>query len=231
MLGNAACGIRDVVSAVALHHPRTLLVLGHHLVAALSPVHLGLQLAKALRIMITRNLLPAVLERHHIIIQLAVPESLVTPEQVSAAVIVHKHGGVDKAETLGQRTANGIRPGTLRIIGHSHSQSVAAVSLVAAYVPIPLAVALHTLTGPGALTLTGPLENRCVNLDTQIGPVNHILGAEQRPVLHIEVAVGAVLIVISKEIDLVTVYKRCRIRSKHCADNRVLRKSLGRQCY
>ena len=180
--------------------------------------------------MIAGNLLPAVLERYHIIIELTVPEAFVTPEQVSAAVVINKYGGVDETESLGQGAAYGIGPGALRVIGHSHSQGVTTGGLVAAHVPVPFAVTLHALASPGTLSLTGPLERGGIDLGTQIGPVDHVIGAEQGPVLHIEVTVTAVLVMICKKIYLVTIYERCRVRCKHCADYGVLGRCQNCHC-
>ena len=145
------------------------------------------------------------------------------------AIIINKDRGVNESETLGKRASNGIGPGTLRVIGYGNSKSITAGGLVAAYVPVPFSVALNGLAGPCTLSLTGPLECCGGNLGAQIGPVDHILGAEHHPVFHVEVTVAAVLIMISEQIDLVTIYKRRGVRSKYRADNRVLCEQLSRQ--
>ncbi|OPZ46772.1 MAG: hypothetical protein BWY95_01664 [Bacteroidetes bacterium ADurb.BinA104] len=145
MFRYAACGIREVVDTVPLHKPRPLLKLGHHFITAARPIHLGLQLTERFRITIAGHLFPSILKRDHIIVQFTVPKTFIAPEKIGTAVIVNEYRRVNKAESLGQRFAYGIPPWALRIICNSHSQGIAAGGYIAADIPVPLAVALHTL--------------------------------------------------------------------------------------
>ena len=127
VLGHTARRIDKVIGTLALVHPGAFLILGHPLVAPHGPVHLELQLSEGFGIVIARHFLVAVDERHHVVVQLAVPQALVAPEKIGFPVIVDKYGRVDEAETGGERAAYRIGPGTLGIIRNRHGKCLLVV--------------------------------------------------------------------------------------------------------
>ena len=206
VLGHAARRVGQVVEAVALVEPGALLIADHHLLpAAVGPVRLHRLRAEAGRVAPAGDLLPPVRERHHVVAQAAVPAALVAPHEPGGTVIVDEDGRVDEGEAPGQRAADGIHIGPLRVVRHGDGQGVAARGrLRQADIPVPFAVALDELGSPGAVALEGPGEGSRGHLCAEVGPVDHVLGAVQQPVLHQEIS-SVVLVVIDEEIDLVPV--------------------------
>ena len=171
--------------------------------------------------MIPRNFLVSILERYHIIIELPVPESLVAPEQVCPPVVIYKHSRVDKSETSSERSSDRIFPWSLRTVRYRNCKSVAAALCRTAQIPVPLSVTLHRLRSPCLISLGSPVKRSRGHLRSEIGPVHHILGAEDQPVLHKEIG-GVILIMVGKKIEFVPVHIRRRIRSIDGADYRIL---------
>ena len=222
MLGHTARSIHGIVGTVALGHPGSFLVLCHHAFTSYRPVHLRLQFAEALRVGVSGYLAVTVLERLHILVQTSVPEALVAPEEVGRAVVVDEDGRVDESEAHSQRLAQRIHIGSLRFVGHGHSQRILALSRVAAHVPVPLPVPFHGLCSPCLVTLLCPFEGRCAHRCAQVGPVHHVLCREEQPVLHLEVR-GVILVMIHKQIHLVAMHVGCRVRRIDRSNHRVLR--------
>ena len=220
---HTACRINQIVEAFALVDPRSLLVLGHGLVLSYLPVHLHLEISEGLRVAVAVNFAITVLERNHIVVELAVPEALVAPEKVGRAVIVDEYGRIDETETGRKRPSDGVLPRPLRVIGHCYCESISALLGTAAEIPVPLAVPFDGLGSPRTVPLSRPLESAGRNLCAEISPVHHILRAENQPVLHQEVG-GVILIVIDKEIKLVTVNIWSGVRSINRADDGILGK-------
>ena len=222
MLRHTARSIHGIVGAVALGHPRSFLVLRHHPVLADRPVHLRLQFAETLRISIAWHFAISVLERYHIFVQPSVPEALVAPEEVGRAIVVDEDRRVDVSEAHSQRLTQGIHVGSLRFVGHSHSQRILALSRVAAHVPVPLPVSFHSLCCPRLVALLRPFERRRAHRCSQIGPVHHVRSREEQPVLHLE-GRGVILVMIHKQIHLVPMHVRCRVGRIDRSNHRVLR--------
>ena len=229
VLGHSARRVDKVIGTLALVHPGALLVLGHPLVAAHCPVHLELQLSEGLGIMIARHFLVTVDERHHVVVQLAVPQALVAPEQIGLPVIVDKYGRVDEAETDRERAAYRIGPGALGIVGHGYRQCILAVGGVAAQIPVPFPVMLYRLRRPGPVSMGGPFEGLGRHLCTEIGPVDHVAGAEYEPVIHLEVG-RIVFVMVGKEIHRVAVHVRRGIGRIDGAYSRVLGRRQACRC-
>ena len=222
MLWHTARSIHGIVGAVALGHPGSLLVLRHHAFTSYRPVHLRLQFAETLRVGVPRHLAVTVLERLHVLVQASVPEALVAPEEVGRAVVVDEDGRVDESEAHSQRLAQRIHVRSLRFVSHCHSQRILALSRVAAHVPVPLPVPFHGLCSPCLVALLRPFECRCAHRCAQVGPVHHVLCREEQPVLHLEVR-GIILVMIHKQIHLIAMHVRCRVRCIDRSNHRVLR--------
>ena len=74
------------------------------------------------------------------------------PEEPGLSVVIDKHGGVDKSPVArDERTADGVCPRALRTVCHSHADAVQVLGGVfSGHIPVPLAVALDGLRGPGS---------------------------------------------------------------------------------
>ncbi len=167
-------------------------------------------------------------ERHHVSVEAGIPQAVVAPEEIGLAVIVDKDRRVDISErTRHQRPSQSILVRAGRTVGDSHSYAVdMAGGVLGADIPIPLAVALHRLRGPGVVALLGPRECGCGDGGPAIGPVDHIGARVELPVLHLEI-LGVVLVMVGEEIHRVVVYKRCRVGGKP----RVYGRILSRRAY
>ena len=121
ILRNTTCRIYGIIYAVTFCNPRTFLILSHFTFLANRPVHLRLQRAKALRISVSWYFLITILERNHIVVEFAIPESLISPEKIWLTVIINKYSRIYESKACGKRSAYGITPRTCRTISHSHT--------------------------------------------------------------------------------------------------------------
>ena len=169
----------------------------------------------------TRHFLISVLERDHVIIKLSVPETLVSPEEVSTSVIIDENGRIYERPSCSKRTADCVHIWALRVISNRYSKNIMLFSIIKTYIPIPFSVSFDRLGSPCAVAMESPFEclgrNRC----SKICPVDHVLGREHLPVVHLEVC-SIILIVSCEHVELVSMYIRGRIRRIRGRDDRIL---------
>ena len=223
----SAGSVFEIVGAVQLVYPRRLLEVGVLLsVAAVACAPL-LPQRRAERGFVheARHRLHLAGELVHVLLELYVPaagvSAAVAPEEPGLAVVVYEYGRVDVADWGAQkRVANGIGPGTFHRVGSGHADRVAALSVLHRHVPMPFAVALDRLRGPGAVALARPLERGGVHHRAVAMPVDHVLRREHLPVLHLVPArVG--FVVPCEYIERITVHHRGGIGRETVLDDRI----------
>ena len=218
MLRHATSGIEQLIHLllvnlifflVDLSDPRTFSVVILVFLALLALVHRGC--AKAFLGHIHTTQLATI--RDHIAIELEIVNLRVTPQEPGLTIVVDHHGGVDMIPraVLEEGLSDGILEGTCGRIAHCHANGHAAREFaVGADVPIELAIALDGLRSPG--TVIGPRERLQGQGRTVVGPVNHIGGRINAPLLHPE-EVGTVFIMAGIDIHRAIVYHWCGVTS------------------
>ncbi len=207
----AALGREDVVvQPVALVDPGPLLVEG-------GPV--GVTGAGAEARGRERDLRGAPGVGDHVVVELDVPEVRVAPVQEGLTAVVDHHGRVDLA-VLHERVAEGVAERAGRAVRDAHADGHPAGGPVDdGDVPVELAAALDGLARPSVLA--GPAEGADVHGGAVVGPVHHVGGRPDAPLLHGEVG-GAVLVVSCVEVHPPVVHQRCRVGGVDVLHDRVV---------
>ena len=169
---------------------------------------------------------------NHIAIQLQVVALRVTPHQPCLTIIINHHRGVDMIPRaiLEEGLTKGILERTCRTVAHSHTDGHTTREFaMCTDIPIVLTVALYRLTGPR--TVVSPRETLQSQWRTMVGPVHHILGRINAPLLHPE-EIGIILIMSSINIHPVTAYHWCGVACKPSLHKGVLcLSSHSSQCH
>ncbi|CDD81730.1 unknown [Bacteroides sp. CAG:462] len=217
VLGHSSGCVEQVVLPVALAQPRpfgidVLVLLSLH-------ARLGVGSSEAFH-----GLLHAVhlaVDGNHVRVQLRVVNVRVAPVQVGGAVVVDEYGRVDVVPTaVVERLADGVLERSRRRVTHGDTNRHGIGQLrVQADVPVELAVVLHALGSPGAVVRPGECfdgERRAV-----VGPVDHVRGRIDAPVLHPE-EVRLVLVVAGIDVQPSIMHHRCRVGRVTGLDDGVL---------
>ena len=133
------------------------------------------------------------LSTNHVLVQLDHVQFGVAPVHVGLSVVVNPDGRVDIVPVLAlpdQGLVQRFLEGAVRVVGHQDGNAVA----VNGDVHEPLAVALDDLFRPGPVSLCAPLDVSQARYGTVAGPVDHVRGSVQQPVVHHE-PVGIVFVV------------------------------------
>ncbi len=229
MLWHASCCIEHVVSAVALADPWTLgiaililwcfpgrivlLLFGH----TATSVHARTTEALFVHIKMTDKSA----QGDHVRIEFYVIEFGISPVEISFTVIVYQDRRIDIVPAaLIEWLAKSILERTCRRVGYSHTNGHGVGQLAdGTDIPIELTVTLTDLCGPGAVI--GPFEGLKGQRRTTVGPVDHIGGAINTPLLHPE-EVGIILVMSGIDIERVIMHKGCRVGGEAGLDDGVL---------
>ena len=219
-LRNTTGSVHHIILVLLALDP--LLALLDHLLALHDPRALGITLHLGVA-------LHFAIEFNHVLLELDAIELRVAPIEVGLSIVVNHDRGVDVVpltvlvKWLAQRVA--IR--TFHLVGYSHADGHAVRDVgVNWYIKIELTVALDALRSPGAVV--GPLEVTLRQGATVVGPVDHVGGREEAPLVHPE-EVGLLLVMAGEDIETVATHHRSRVGRKTGLSNGVLRTEGERQ--
>ena len=149
---------------------------------------------------------------NHVILQLEDINAGIAPSEPSLSLIIDPNGGVDMVPrtVLVEGTPESIAIRTFGTIGYGDANSHTARELgVSTDIPVEPAIALNDLCCPCAVV--GPRETLESQGRAVVGPVDHITGAIDAPLLHPE-EVCAFLVVTGKDVKHGVAYvQRCRV--------------------
>ena len=109
----------------------------------------------------------------------------VAPIHICLSVVINKHRGVDIIPVLRlphQRLTKRILERTIRRVGYQNADAMTMKRCI----EIVLAIALYGLDGPCTIVAGAPRELLQGSHSTMLGPVHHIGGRPQEPVVHKE---------------------------------------------
>ena len=162
---------------------------------------------------------------HHIILQLGDVALSITPYNIRCIVIVDEDGWVDASPTVlgieailvGQQWfAQCILVRARNLIAYSHTNATP----VGRNIPVVLAVSFHHMSGVCLLALC-PLEIRNHQWGWILGPMLHIGGRENLPVVHFVTRMIALGIMTSEKPQGVLIYQNGRVGSIDMREERI----------
>ena len=123
--------------------------------------------------------------RYHVLVQLDAVGLWVAPIHIGLTIVVDEDAGVDVVPVLllpYQRLTQRIAERTVGGVCDQHANAMTMQRSI----EVVLAIALYGLYGPGTVLTTAPLEILQRSDSAMFGPVDHIGGRPQQPVVHKE---------------------------------------------